>query len=56
VFDAMAAYDVSDRVAVQLNVQNITGEFHLASVNNGGTRYMRGTPRTILLSGTVQFY
>jgi catecholate siderophore receptor len=56
VLDAMAGYDVNDRVALQLNVQNLTDRFYLASVNNGGSRFVLGAPRTVLLSGTVKFY
>jgi catecholate siderophore receptor len=55
VVDAMAGYDVNARVSLQLNVQNLTDEFYLASLNNGGSRYTLGTPRTFLLSGTVRF-
>ena len=53
VFDAMASYAVNDALSVQLNVQNITDRFYLASVNNGGSRFVLGAPRTVLL--TVQF-
>jgi catecholate siderophore receptor len=54
--DAMASWDASDQVSLQLNVQNLTDKFHFASVNNGGSRFILGTPRTILLSGKVRFY
>jgi catecholate siderophore receptor len=53
VFDAMAGYDVNGKVSLQLNVQNLTDKFYLASLNNGGSRFVLGAPRTILLS--VQF-
>jgi catecholate siderophore receptor len=56
VLDAMAGYTVNERVSLQLNVQNITDKFYLSSVNNGGSRFVLGPPRTILLSGTVKFY
>jgi catecholate siderophore receptor len=56
VFDAMAGYAVNDRVSLQLNVQNVTDRFYLASLNNGGSRFVLGAPRTVLLSGTVRFY
>lgn len=55
VLDAMAAYDVNDRIGLQLNVQNLTDEFYFASLNNGGSRFTLGAPRTFLLSGTVKF-
>ncbi|MEO6186264.1 MAG: TonB-dependent receptor, partial [Steroidobacteraceae bacterium] len=56
VVDAMAGYTVSERVSVQLNVQNVTDKFYLSSLNNSGSRFVLGTPRTILLSGAVKFY
>ena len=56
VFDAMAGYTVNEKVSLQLNVQNLTDKFYLASLNNGGSRFVLGTPRTILMSGTVRFY
>ena len=34
VFDAMAAYDVSKNVQIQLNVYNLFDKFYLASLNN----------------------
>ena len=55
VFDAMAGYDVNDSISLQLNAQNLTDKFYLASLNNGGTRYMLGAPRTILLSAQFRY-
>jgi catecholate siderophore receptor len=55
VVDLMAGYDVNERISLQLNVQNLTDEFYLASLNNGGSRYTLGTPRTFLLTGRVKF-
>jgi catecholate siderophore receptor len=55
VVDVMAGYDINDRISLQLNVQNLTDEFYLASLNNGGSRYTLGTPRTFLLTGRVRF-
>lgn len=56
VVDLMAGYDVNEQVSLQLNVQNVTDKFYLASLNNGGSRYTLGTPRTVLLTGRVKFY
>jgi catecholate siderophore receptor len=56
VIDAMAGYDVNERISLQLNVQNLLDEFYLNSLNNGGSRFVLGAPRTILLTGTVKFY
>jgi len=50
VFDAMAGYDVNDHLSLQFNVQNLTDKFYLASLNNGGSRFALGAPRTLLLS------
>ena len=35
VFDAMASYPVSEKLALQLNVNNLADEFYISSVNNG---------------------
>jgi catecholate siderophore receptor len=56
VLDAMAGYAVNERISLQLNVQNLTDQFYLASLNNGGSRFVLGAPRTFLLSGTLRFY
>ena len=50
VFDAMASYDWSEHVSFQLNAQNVTDKFYLSSLNNGGSRFALGAPRTVLLS------
>jgi catecholate siderophore receptor len=38
-----------------LNVQNLTDRFYLASVNNGGSRFLLGAPRTLLLSAQYRY-
>lgn len=53
VVDLMAAYDINERLSVQLNANNVFDEFYLANLNNGGSRYTLGTPRSYLL--TVRF-
>jgi catecholate siderophore receptor len=55
VFDAMAGYDVNASISMQLNVQNLTDKFYLSSVNSGGSRFVLGTPRTILLSAQFKY-
>jgi catecholate siderophore receptor len=50
VFDAMASYEWSEHVSFQLNAQNVTDKFYLSSLNNGGSRFVLGAPRTVLLS------
>jgi catecholate siderophore receptor len=56
VIDAMAGYDVNERISLQLNVQNLLDEVYLNSLNHGGSRFVLGAPRTVLLTGTVKFY
>ena len=53
VIDAMASYSINDKISLQLNAYNLTDEFYIATLNNGGTRYSPGTPRSGLL--TVNF-
>jgi catecholate siderophore receptor len=53
VVDAMLGYQVNDKVTLQLNGYNLADEEYLAQLNNGGTRYIPGTPRSALL--TVNF-
>jgi catecholate siderophore receptor len=55
VFDAMASYPVSEKLALQLNVNNLADEFYIASVNNGRSRYALGAPRSVLLSANFRF-
>ncbi len=47
---------VNEQISLQLNVQNVTDKFYLASLNNGGSRFVLGAPRTFLLSARVKFY
>lgn len=55
VFNAMAAYDLSQRVALQLNVYNLTDEDYISSLNNGGSRVVLGKPLSATLSLRVRF-
>ena len=55
VLDAMASYPVSEKLAFQLNVNNLADEFYIASVNNGRSRYALGAPRSVLLSANFRF-
>ena len=55
VFDAMASYPVSEKLALQLNVNNLADEFYISSVNNGRSRYALGAPRSVLLSANFRF-
>ena len=55
VYDAMAAYEVSKNVSIQLNIYNLSDEKYVASMNNNGYRYIPGAPRSALLSANFQF-
>lgn len=55
VVDAMLAYAFGENVTVQLNGYNLADELYVASLNNGGSRYSPGAPRSALLSFSVDF-
>lgn len=55
VFDAMASYDITRSVGLQLNVYNLADELYMASVNNNGNRYMPGAPRSFQLTANFRF-
>jgi catecholate siderophore receptor len=53
--DAMASYDVTTHVQLQLNVYNLFDRKYMASLNNGGSRYTPGAERNGLASMNVKF-
>jgi catecholate siderophore receptor len=53
--DAMASYDVTTNVQLQLNVYNLFDRKYIQSLNNGGSRYTPGAERNGLLSLNVKF-
>jgi len=53
VVDAMLGYQVNDKVNIQLNGYNLLDEEYIATLNNGGTRFIPGAPLSALL--TVNF-
>jgi catecholate siderophore receptor len=55
VVDAMVAYEVSDKITLQLNGYNLSDELYVASLNNSGARYSPGQPRSALLTVNFQF-
>jgi catecholate siderophore receptor len=55
VIDAMLGYQVNDKVTVQLNGYNLADEEYIGQLNNGGSRYIPGTPRSALLSVNFTF-
>jgi catecholate siderophore receptor len=55
VYDAMAAYEVTKNVSLQLNVYNLADKDYIQSMNNGGSRYVLGAPRSATLTANVKF-
>jgi catecholate siderophore receptor len=55
VFDAMAAYELSKNVTLQLNVYNLLDKDYVASVNGSGSRYTPGVPRSFQASANFKF-
>ncbi|GFE86140.1 catecholate siderophore receptor Fiu [Steroidobacter agaridevorans] len=55
VVDAMLSYVIGEHLTVQLNGYNLADELYVASLNNGGSRYSPGAPRSALLSFSVDF-
>ena len=55
VIDAMLAYEVNDKVTLQLNGYNLADEEYVGTLNNGGSRYIPGTPMSALLTVNFSF-
>jgi catecholate siderophore receptor len=55
VIDAMLGYQVSEQVLLQLNGYNLADEEYIGQLNNGGSRYIPGTPRSALLTVNFSF-
>ena len=55
VANAMASYDLSRRLELQLNVYNLFNEDYISSLNNGGARVFPGQPLTGTLTLNVKF-
>lgn len=53
--DLMAAYKVTKNVNLQLNVYNLFDKEYIAKLNNNGSRYTPGAPRTVNLTASVKF-
>jgi catecholate siderophore receptor len=54
VFDAMAAYDITPKLSLQLNVNNVADEEYISSVNNGRSRYTLGPPLAAQLTANFK--
>jgi catecholate siderophore receptor len=55
VIDAMIDYQFNDQLSLQLNGYNLADEDYIAQLNNGGSRYLPGTPRSALLTVNFSF-
>jgi catecholate siderophore receptor len=55
VVDMMVAYQFGDRTNLRLNLQNVTDEEYVETLNNGGNRLRLGAPRTVWLTGEYRF-
>ncbi|MES2823822.1 MAG: catecholate siderophore receptor Fiu [Pseudomonadota bacterium] len=55
VFDAMASYVVTNNITLQLNILNLADEEYIGSLNNGGSRYYPGAPRSVRLGANFTF-
>jgi catecholate siderophore receptor len=53
--DAMASYDVSRNLQLQVNVDNLFDRHDIQSLNNGGSRYTPGQERNGLVSLNMTF-
>ena len=55
VFDAMAAYAITNNISLQLNILNLADEEYIGSLNNSGARYYPGAPRSFRLGANFTF-
>ncbi|MGZ3298684.1 MAG: TonB-dependent receptor domain-containing protein, partial [Asticcacaulis sp.] len=55
VASAMAALDLTPRLTLQMNVQNLFNHRYIASLNNGGSRLIPGAPQSGVLSLIAKF-
>ncbi len=55
VFDAMAAYTFNKNASVNLNVYNLADKDYISALNNGGSRFVLGQPRSAALTFNYKF-
>ncbi|NGY06833.1 catecholate siderophore receptor Fiu [Solimonas terrae] len=55
VWDAVAAYALSEHLTLRVNAYNLLDKEYVAAINKSGYRYTPGTPRTFLFSGDFRF-
>ena len=55
VYDAMASYDATKHLSLQLNLYNLADQRYVAAINKSGYRYTPGAPRSASLTATLRF-
>jgi catecholate siderophore receptor len=55
VADAMASYDLTKNLSLQLNINNLFDKKYFSSLNSGGSRYRPGEERNALLTANLKF-
>jgi catecholate siderophore receptor len=55
VADAMASYDITKNLSLQLNIYNLFDKDYYTSLNNGGSRYRPAEERNALLTANLKF-
>ncbi|ENU29217.1 hypothetical protein F991_02944 [Acinetobacter sp. CIP-A165] len=55
VFDAMAGYSINKNASVNLNVYNLADKEYISALNNGGSRFALGQPRSAALTFNYKF-
>lgn len=55
VLNLMAAYELTRDVRLRVNIDNVTDEVYITSMNWSARRAFLGAPRTVLLSADVRF-
>jgi catecholate siderophore receptor len=54
-FNALASYDITARLSLRLNANNLFGRDYVQSYNNNGARFNPGAPRAYLLTANFKF-
>lgn len=55
VFDAMAGYSFNKNASLNLNVYNLADKDYISALNNGGSRFVLGQPRSAALTFNYKF-
>jgi catecholate siderophore receptor len=55
VVDSLVQYEVNRHLTLRMNVYNLTNEIYIRNVNNNGSRYKPGNPRSFVITPTVRF-